>query len=79
MYTIIISIHGLLTIPAKADIIKSVEGTAVSGLTLKGILLYVKRSRHLAEWRFLLFTIIVTVNRPICNVIRMSSPPFGVN
>nr|DAW87948.1 MAG TPA: hypothetical protein [Bacteriophage sp.] len=35
------------------------------------------RNRHLAEWRFLLFTIIVTVNRPICSVIRMASPPFG--
>ena len=29
------------------------------------------RNRHLPEWRFLLFTIIVTVNRPICNVIRI--------
>ena len=29
------------------------------------------RNRHFAEWRFLLFTIIVTVNRPICNVIRI--------
>ena len=35
------------------------------------------RNRHLAEWRFLLFTMIVTVNRPICSVIRMVSPPFG--
>ena len=35
------------------------------------------RNRHLAEWRFLLFTIIVTVKEPICKVIRMVSPPFG--
>nr|DAI95289.1 MAG TPA: hypothetical protein [Bacteriophage sp.] len=34
------------------------------------------RNRHLAEWRFLLFTIIVTVNRPICSVIRMGLTPF---
>ena len=36
------------------------------------------RNRHLAEWRFLLFTMIVTVNRPICNVIRIAPPPFGM-
>ena len=35
------------------------------------------RNRHLAEWRFLLFTMIVTVKGPICNVIRMASPPSG--
>ena len=35
------------------------------------------RNRHLAEWRFLLFTIIVTVKEPICKVIRMVSPPSG--
>ena len=35
------------------------------------------RNRHLEEWRFLLFTIIVTVNRPICNVIRISNTPFA--
>ena len=31
----------------------------------------------MAEWRFLLFTIIVTVKSPIWNVIRIVSPPFG--
>ena len=31
----------------------------------------------MAEWRFLLFTIIVTVTSPIWNVIRIVSPPFG--
>ena len=36
------------------------------------------KDRHLAEWRSLLFTMIVTVNRPICNVIRIASPPFGM-
>ena len=36
------------------------------------------RNRHLAEWRFLLFFImIVTVKEPICKVIRMVSPPSG--
>lgn len=34
------------------------------------------RNRHFAEWRFLLFTMIVTVKAPMCNVIRMASPPF---
>ena len=34
-------------------------------------------NRHLPEWRFLLFTIIVTVKSPIWNVIRIVSPPFG--
>ncbi len=29
------------------------------------------RNRHLPEWRFLHFTTIVTVNRPICSVIRI--------
>ena len=28
-------------------------------------------NRHLAEWRLLLFTTMVTVNLPICNVIRI--------
>ena len=39
-----------------------------------------ERNRHLPEWRFLLFTIIVTVKDPICNVIRMrnTSLPGGV-
>ena len=37
-----------------------------------------ERNRHLAEWRFLLFTMIVTVKAPICNVIRMSLTPFRV-
>ena len=35
-------------------------------------------NRHLPEWRFLLFTMIVTVKAPICNVIRISSTPFRV-
>ncbi len=30
----------------------------------------------MAEWRFLLFTMIVTVNRQICNVIRMGLTPL---
>ena len=37
------------------------------------------RNRHLAEWRFLLFTVSVMVNLPICtvNVIGICSPPLG--
>ena len=38
--------------------------------------LKVINNRHLAEWRLLLFTIIVTVYLPICNVIRISFIPF---
>jgi len=34
------------------------------------------RNRHLPEWRFLLFTIIVTVKGPICNVIRIGLTSF---
>ena len=30
-----------------------------------------KRNRHRSGWRFLLFTMIVTVKVPMCNVIRM--------
>ena len=37
-----------------------------------------QENRHLAEWRFSrFFIIIVTVKEPICKVIRMVSPPFG--
>ena len=36
------------------------------------------RNRHRPGWRFLRFTMIVTVKAPICNVIRMASPPFRV-
>ena len=46
----------------------------------KRLALWVKetqmRNRHRPGWRFLLFTMIVTVKGPICNVIRMASPPF---
>ncbi len=38
---------------------------------------YDPRNRHFAEWRFLLFTIIVTVKGSICNVIRMATSPFS--
>ena len=33
------------------------------------------RSRHLAEWRFLLFTMIVTVKDPICRMVYFG---FGI-
>ena len=35
-----------------------------------------QRNRHLAEWRFLLFTMIVTVKGPTCSVIRIGLTPF---
>ena len=34
------------------------------------------RNRHLAEWRFLRFTMIVTVKAPMCNVMRICLTPF---
>ena len=39
----------------------------ISGL-LKMVFLFFHRNRHLAEWRFLLFTVIVMVKLPICTV-----------
>ena len=36
-------------------------------------------NRYLSEWRLLLFTIIVTVYLPICNVIRISCTPLFMN
>ena len=50
---------------------------AVSPFQMK-IFLICSENRHLAEWRFSRFFImIVTVKEPICKVIRMVSPPFG--
>ena len=37
-----------------------------------------RENRHLPEWLFLRFTMIVTVKAPICKVIRMSLTPFRV-
>ena len=57
---------------------KTERDTATSGRPIQmRSFLSELRNRHLAEWRFLLFTMIVTVNRPICSVLRMVSPPFG--
>ena len=39
-----------------------------------GVIFY--NNRHLAEWRLSRFTMIITVNRPICNVIRMDITSF---
>ena len=42
------------------------------------ILKLVSKSRHCAEWRLLrFFTMIVTVNAPICNVIRTANHPLS--
>ena len=47
-------------------------------LALTKVLVNQKRNRHRAGWRFLRFTMIVTVNGPICKVIRMRLTPFRV-
>ena len=61
---------------------KITEGplTAISGWPrcMKVKRAYNSRNRHLPEWRFLRFTMIVTVKAPICKVIRMSLTPFRV-
>ena len=68
-----------LTVTAGADIIKIEKGAATSGWLFSRIRNQAKaRNRHLAEWRFLRFLMmIVTVKLPMCIVIRMVSPPFG--
>ena len=68
-----------LTVAAGADIIKIEKGAATSGWLFSRIRNQAKaRNRHLAEWRFLRFLMmIVTVKLPMCIVIRMVSPPFG--
>ena len=68
-----------LDIFARRIIMKIARDAATSGRPIQmRSFLSELRNRHLAEWRFLLFTIIVTVKAPICNVIRMASSPFGV-
>ena len=68
-----------LTVAAGADIIKIEKGAATSGWLFSRIRNQAKaRNRHLAEWRFLRFLMmIVTVKLPMCIVIRMVSPPLG--
>ena len=67
-----------LDIFARRIIMKIARDAATSGRPIQmRSFLSELRNRHLAEWRFLLFTMIVTVNRPRCSVIRMVSPPFG--
>ena len=67
-----------LKVAAGADIIKIEKGAATSGWLFSRIRNQAKaRNRHLAEWRFLRFLmIIVTVKLPMCIVIRMVSPPL---
>ncbi len=69
-----------LTKRAGTCIIGGEEGTSRQAVSPLGFRLCVMRkhhrNRHRSGWRFLLFTMIVTVNGPICNVIRTASPPF---
>ena len=59
-------------------IMKAEKGAATSGQPCMFQFISKRlRNRHLAEWRFLLFTIIVTVKSLIWNVIRIVSPPLG--
>ena len=68
-----------LTAGAGTGIIRIEKGAATSGWLFSRIRNQAKaRNRHLAEWRFLRFLMmIVTVKLPMCIVIRMVSPPFG--
>lgn len=52
--------------------------TDKSGLLKGYLLVYGTRSRHLAEWRLLLFTVIVMVIEPTwnVNVMGIASTPF---
>ena len=66
----------VLTPGGGCGILKVQKGTAASGqpLQVKGSF---RRNRHRPGWRFLRFTMIVTVKGPMCKVIRTASPPFG--
>ena len=68
-----------LTAGTGTGIIRIEKGAATSGWLFSRIRNQAKaRNRHLAEWRFLRFLMmIVTVKLPMCIVIRMVSPPFG--
>ena len=68
-----------LTAGAGTGIIRIEKGAATSGWLFSRIRNQAKaRNRHLAEWRFLRFLMmIVTVKLPMCIVIRMVSPPLG--
>ena len=56
--------------------VKSRRGKRVA-LTYREIISGSLRNRHLAKWRFLRFTVAVTVNYPICRVIRIYVHPFS--
>ena len=68
-----------LTAGAGTGIMRVEKGAATSGWLFSRIRNQAKaRNRHLAEWRFLRFLMmIVTVKLPMCIVIRMVSPPLG--
>ena len=66
-----------LTRPEKPPIMSIEKGAATSGQP-NAFRFLCDRNRHRAGWRFLRFTMIVTVKGPICSVIRMSSTPFRV-
>ena len=56
-----------LDILAGCGIINMKRALPISGL-LRELDFYMDRNRHLAEWRFLRFTVSVKVNSPICTV-----------
>ena len=68
-----------LDIFARRIIMKIERDAATSGRPREiSLVEKTQENRHLAEWRFSrFFIIIVTVKEPICKVIRMVSPPFG--
>lgn len=74
-----VSVRPSLTAGAGTGIMRVEKGAATSGWLFSRIRNQAKaRNRHLAEWRFLRFLMmIVTVKLPMCIVIRMVSPPLG--
>ena len=67
-----------LDFSADCDIINMKRALPISGL-LRELDFYMDRNRHLAEWRFLRFTVIVMVKEPICTVkvIGIKLTPLG--
>ncbi len=61
----------------RRDGIMKIEVGGASGSASTLVSWLTPGNRHLAEWRFLLFTMIVTVKGPTCNVIRIGLTPFG--
>ena len=69
-------VFGLDTLVRRGII--EIEKALRQAVSPSSLCFYLPRNRHLPGWRFLRFTMIVTVKAPICKVIRMSLTPFRV-